>query len=81
MKFANGHYLLVSTILQLLNIVFSSPVTFRNIATIKRSGSEINEIYDYLIIGGGTSGLTVADRLTQDGTSPLPESFSTDSLF
>lgn len=28
--------------------------------------SELLEAYDYVIIGGGTSGLTVADRLTED---------------
>jgi hypothetical protein len=28
---------------------------------------EIAFTYDYVIIGGGTAGLTVADRLTEDG--------------
>jgi hypothetical protein len=28
---------------------------------------EVLEEYDYVIIGGGTAGLTVADRLTADG--------------
>lgn len=30
---------------------------------------DIEGSYDYVIIGGGTSGLTVADRLTEDGKS------------
>jgi ribulose 1,5-bisphosphate synthetase/thiazole synthase len=27
----------------------------------------LNQTYDYIIIGGGTSGLTVANRLTENG--------------
>ena len=29
----------------------------------------LNASYDFVIIGGGTSGLTVADRLTEDPNS------------
>lgn len=31
--------------------------------------SDLQAEYDYVIIGGGTSGLTVADRLTEDANS------------
>jgi hypothetical protein len=41
----------------------------RDIADTKRSIGEIRESYDYVIVGGGTSGLTVADRLTEDPKS------------
>lgn len=27
----------------------------------------LNQTYDYVIVGGGTSGLTVANRLTENG--------------
>ncbi|OCL01976.1 GMC oxidoreductase [Glonium stellatum] len=30
-----------------------------------------NNTYDYIIVGGGTSGLTVADRLTEDGKNSV----------
>ncbi|KAK8066654.1 GMC oxidoreductase [Apiospora hydei] len=44
--------------------------------------SLVKDVYDYVIVGGGTSGLTVADRLTEDGkvtvlvieNGPLPDS-------
>jgi ribulose 1,5-bisphosphate synthetase/thiazole synthase len=39
------------------------------IASIKRHVSELDDAYDYIIIGGGTSGLTVGDRLSEDGKS------------
>ena len=28
--------------------------------------SRIDEVYDYVIVGGGTAGLTVGDRLSED---------------
>lgn len=34
-------------------------------------GSELLPAYDYVIVGGGTSGLTVADRLTEDGNTTV----------
>jgi hypothetical protein len=33
----------------------------------------LKQSYDFIVIGGGTSGLTVADRLTEDPSSALPE--------
>lgn len=32
--------------------------------------------YDYIVVGGGTSGLVVADRLTEDSSSKIPISSS-----
>lgn len=34
---------------------------------------QVKDEYDYIIVGGGTSGLTVADRLTEDGKSKLDQ--------
>lgn len=35
------------------------------------NGRDIDQEYDYIIVGGGTAGLTVADRLTEDGRTTV----------
>lgn len=54
--------------LGIIAIVSAHP-SFANFAQVKRSVQELNEYYDYIIIGGGTAGLTVANRLTEDSSS------------
>lgn len=40
-------------------------------SNILQRSNDLREEYDYIIIGEGTSGLTVADRLTEDGQCKL----------
>ncbi|KAK0105665.1 hypothetical protein ONS95_004192 [Cadophora gregata] len=40
-------------------------------AQVKTHVSELRPSYDYIVVGGGTSGLTVADRLSEDGTKTV----------
>lgn len=45
------------------------PATFpttSDYVNVKTRAEQIEEEYDYIIVGGGTSGLTVGDRLTED---------------
>lgn len=38
-------------------------------ATLITDSSQLRSAYDYVVIGGGTSGLTVANRLTENEKS------------
>jgi len=50
----------------LLGNVGAYPASVHEAKHFRRS-SDLDYSYDYIIVGGGTSGLTVADRLTESG--------------
>ena len=54
---------------QLALTAYCSPVRLAERALVFNNVSALRDEYDYVIIGGGTSGLTVANRLTEDPKS------------
>lgn len=58
--------LVLLSIFTFLDIVFALPRTLKY-ANIHSRAEALRDEYDYVIIGGGTAGCTVADRLTADG--------------
>ncbi|KAK7954670.1 hypothetical protein PG988_015364 [Apiospora saccharicola] len=74
---------LAAAVLSLANSTVARPHTVSLIqARYINDSSPVKDAYDYVIVGGGTSGLTVADRLTEHGKAtvlviengPLPNS-------
>jgi len=61
---------IVTVLTTLLSVVSGRPHELRGAKILQRA-DEVDEEYDYIIIGAGTAGLTVADRLTADGKSKL----------
>ncbi|KAK3899956.1 pyranose dehydrogenase [Staphylotrichum tortipilum] len=58
-----------AVLLQLLGAVDASSAAARSVrpsTLLERAGDLLPE-YDYIVVGGGTSGLTVADRLSESG--------------
>lgn len=55
----------LALVLAFLTIVQAAPSW--NKAEIKRDASELAKEYDYVVVGAGTAGATIADRLSEDG--------------
>jgi ribulose 1,5-bisphosphate synthetase/thiazole synthase len=51
-------------IIGLLAVAQRTGATPQHTGNVKRQASQLLDSYDFVIAGGGTSGLTVADRLT-----------------
>ncbi|PVH96905.1 GMC oxidoreductase [Periconia macrospinosa] len=49
----------------------SAAPTFADRAQLKRSAAELQGSYDYVVVGGGTSGLVVANRLSEDSSKSV----------
>jgi hypothetical protein len=56
----------VATLL-MVGTAFSQGTSRFGYANLLQRGSEVKKAYDYVVVGAGTAGLTVADRLTADG--------------
>ena len=61
----------MSSILISLALICIANAAIRRPLIIREDAAMLTS-YDYVIVGGGTSGLTVANRLTEDTDSQYP---------
>jgi ribulose 1,5-bisphosphate synthetase/thiazole synthase len=60
-----NYLLLICQLIIQVSLVIAIPLR----AQISGHSTELDAAYDFVIVGGGLSGLTVADRLTENAAS------------
>lgn len=55
-------------------LILASVALSSQIHITKRDVADLQESYDYIVVGGGLSGLVVANRLSADPNSKMLES-------
>jgi ribulose 1,5-bisphosphate synthetase/thiazole synthase len=58
-----------------MKMLLGATITATSASALLLEAPLLNQTYDYVIVGGGTSGLTVADRLTENGKRTFPPPF------
>ncbi|PGH27490.1 hypothetical protein AJ80_00731 [Polytolypa hystricis UAMH7299] len=67
MRFSFAHTVASTALLiAVCNAAVAKPAVLRHASILERA-EQVEGTYDYVIVGAGTAGLTLADRLTEDG--------------
>lgn len=83
MRSATARAVICGSLLAAIGQALARPAALAGATILERQG-QLQDEYDYVIVGAGTAGLTVADRLTANGerqSHPLRRPFLLDSYF